>query len=211
MKRRRVLGLVVVMLAGVLLASSAWGAAGDPLWEQSFDFLADGYNQILVWAMVASPTTLYLAGQARHYDNSQGAIGFLKAFDAATGTPKWDKILTTGASYNNLYALTLDGNLLLVRGAATTYSTSYPPVYSLYKTYLRCYQAESGQQLWEVTTDFNSNPINGFNGPLQLLVANNLVYNLFAPVNTASVPDGTCLVRAYQERNVVVQNSLLLE
>jgi hypothetical protein len=209
MNRRRILSLVLVIAIGLLPAGPARAAAGDQLWETTFDFLPE-YNHIQVAAMVASPTAFIICGYAKHWDAVAGAIGFIKAFEVAQGALKWEKTLTLGANSNTFHAMTLDGDLLFVLGGAIS-AAATPPGYSLFKSFRRCYNADTGQQLWEVIADLEASPNVGPAGPLHIVVANNRVFNLAIPLNNDGTPVGNCKVRAYQARNASLPASLLLE
>ena len=138
-------------------------------------------------------------------------MGFIKAFDVATGDIKWEPTLTLGASSNGFGSIVINGDIALVRGSYSSCSGS-PPVPTLLKSFIRAYLVDTGALLWEVLRDFEITPTPTGPGIATTLTANNRVFTFFAPVNTSgTINYGTFFVRAYQVRNVLVQSMLLLD
>jgi hypothetical protein len=209
MKRWKAVSLLLVMACGWLVPIPVWGAAGDPLWEKQFTFLPQ-YDTITINSTALSATRYILSGIARNADGSGGSLGFIKAFDVVNGDIKWEPTLTLGASANSFGSIVINGDIAIVRGAYNTGSGS-PPVFTVFKNFIRGYLADTGEQLWEVLRDFEVTPT-----PAPVVhstqTANNRVFTFFAPVTTSGiVNNGTFYVRAYQVRNVALQTMLLLE
>ena len=141
---------VALALAGMLLlASSAWGAAGDLLWEKQFSIPL--YSSITINAMSVSQTSVIVCGNASGGPVTPMQVGFVKGFDVATGNLKWEYELISGSQSNNLYAITIDGSIALVLG---TYSgmLQNPPT-PVSKCFLRACNADTGQILWQTEKD----------------------------------------------------------
>jgi outer membrane protein assembly factor BamB len=210
MKRSRVMVLVAVLAGSLFLAGPLCSTTG-PLWTQTFNFQPDR-DKILVGAVAASNKTLIVCGTAYNSAVDTGDIGFIKAFDLATGGPKWQDTLTTGANRNGFDSLAVVGNTVLADGYSSTYTIdpgTHIYTYTLNQSILRAYNADTGNPLWAV--DQNAAPLNL--GPTNLVTTNNRVFvvrqekGLFDPAGS-----GNCIVQAYQvgTPNVPV-TSLLLE
>jgi outer membrane protein assembly factor BamB len=216
MKRKRAGWVGCVLAVALLMASPVWGAGGDLLWEKQFTFLPD-YNNVNVYSMVVSATSLIVCGYATNL-NSSGVsigknIGYIKAFDVTTGDIKWEHTLALGDNTNAFATMAMNGNIVLVRGSYTTGSLSGTSfVYSLYRRFLRAYNSDTGQLLWEVNKDFESYPYNtGAILTTDIVTTNNRVFWVENPVDTSNKQTGSCMVRAYQVKTVPPEFSLLLE
>lgn len=208
MNRWKAVSLCLVMAWGLFVPGSVWGAAGDQLWETPFTFLPQ-YDTITINYTALSATTYILTGNARNSDGTGGMLGFIKAFDVATGEIKWDKTLTLGANSNNFGGVAINGDIALVRGG---YATGLPPTPTVLKSFIRAYHADSGQLLWEVLRDFEASSTPNSVGLPITLTANNRVFTFFNTIKADGTADfSTIFVRAYQVRNVYVQSMLLLD
>jgi outer membrane protein assembly factor BamB len=209
MNLRKLFCAFLVIAAGLFMAGSAWGAAGDVVWEKQFNFLP--LNQVVINANIASATTLVICGFAKYYDNSPGQIGFIKAFDIATGNPRWEKTLTLGNTGNGFGVMALNNDVLIVRGGYS--DTANPPnlPFTLNKTFIRGYQVDTGQQLWEDLREWQVNSMGNPPGPAAAIVANNLVFMYFSPISPSGATLGDCIIRAYQSRNAGVPSAILLD
>jgi hypothetical protein len=118
MKRSKVMVIAAVLAGSLFLAGPLWSATG-PLWTQTFNF--PNTDTIVIGELAASPTTIIVCGTAYNSTIDTGEIGFIKAFDVATGQPKWYKNLTTGVNRNSFNSLGVAGNTDLAEG----YSSSY--------------------------------------------------------------------------------------
>jgi hypothetical protein len=206
MNRWKALSLLLVVSWGLFIPGSAWGAAGDLLWGKQFSFLPQ-YDTITINYTALSATSYIITGNARNSDGTGGVVGFIKAFDVATGNIKWDKTLTTGANNNNFGGVVINNDVVMVRGG---YVTGVPP--TVFKNFIRAYQADSGNLLWEVERNFEASATPNSVGMPITLTANNRVFTFLSTVKTDGTPDySTIFVRAYQVRNVVDQSILLLE
>jgi hypothetical protein len=208
MKRWKAVSLVLLLICGWLVTGPAWGAQGDLLWEKQFTFLPT-YDTITINSTALSATRYILSGIARNA-SGPGATGFIKAFDVVTGDIKWEDTLTLGATNNSFGSIVVNGDIALVRGAYSTGSGS-PLTFTLFKSFIRGYLADTGQQLWEVLLDFEMTP-NVISPGMTITTANNRVFAFYTPVNTSGVANNsTFFVRAYQVRNAALQTMLLLE
>jgi hypothetical protein len=157
--------LVVSLLCG----GQAWGAAGDPLWEQSFNYLPD-YDRTYPTALAAYSSTLIVCGQAdketrdpETYIYSRVSLGFIRAYDVVTGNLKWQGTpltlaSTPGAINENYFTnIIVKGNIAMVQGGAYSYTqqTGGPNTLNLCKTVLRAYYIDNGQLIWENIKDGN--------------------------------------------------------
>jgi hypothetical protein len=215
MKRRSTLLALLVTLWILAARSSAWGAAGDLLWQKSFNFLT-GYDMIFP-AVTFSSTCCIVSGQALKSDYSIAPLGFIKVFDMATGDLKWERTLNDGESDNYFSDIVINGNTISMQSYSGSYTNSYDPetrittrIYGLNHTILGSYDANAGTPLWEQTRD-------NFSG--------NLVVQPAAPQESSRVvfvgvqnpsgfgPSGDCIVSVYQAKNanMAAVNSLLLK
>ncbi len=192
---------LLALVGALLLASPAWGAAGGLLWEQTISFNPNT-TTVEITSMVASTTRFIITGSFNPISQGgpNGKAGFIKAFDAATpGTPRWDKTVTGGYD-NSVIIMAVDRDLLINREISYT-------SHEVNRTTLKCYVADSGQQLWAVPMDYVQSPMEG----VFSLVANNRVFSVVIPVDPVGNQTGTIVVRAYQERNVPLNTMLWLE
>jgi hypothetical protein len=196
---KRKLSLLALVGALLLLANPAWGAPGALLWEQTITFNPDT-TTAEVNSMVVSSTRFIITGRIKPISQAltTGPVGFIKAFDVATGTPRWDKTLTEGYS-NSIVIMALDRDLLIAKEISFT-------SHSLDRTTLKCYIADTGQQLWAVPMDYVQSPVGG----VFSIVASNRVYSVVIPVDPVGNQTGTIVVRTYQERDLPAQTLLLL-
>jgi len=211
---RRIRGLACgILVVALLFVSPAWGAGGDLLWETPFTFSPEN-NNIIVNGVGASATSLIICGIANNLDSNGvqigKSIGFIKAFDVSTGIIKWDKTLTLGANANGFSTLVVDGNVVLVNGSSMSF-TGNPPVYSLFRSILRSYNADTGQFLWEVIKDFESSAF--LNPPTltPITVANNRAFVVKTVVDSNGKKTGSSIARAYQVKTVTLPLSMLME
>ena len=116
MKRSRVMVLVAVLAGSLFLANSVRAfVGGEMIWEKTFNFPAS-YDTILIGGVAASATTFVVCGTSYNSPIDTGDIGFIKAFDVVTGTPKWQDTLTEGQNRNGFSSLAVVGNTVLVDG-----------------------------------------------------------------------------------------------
>jgi glucose dehydrogenase len=179
-------------------------------WEKQFTFLPD-YNTTTISYTALATTSYIITGNARNLDGTGGSIGFIKAYDVATGNIKWEKTLTLGANVNGFGSIVINGDLALVRGNSLSISGS-PPVATLVKGFIRAYQVDTGVLVWEVVRDFEATAVPGPIGLPTTQTGNNRVFTFFMTINPDGTPNyDTVIVRAYQVRNVYVQSALLLD
>jgi len=202
----------MVMAWGLLVPGPVWGVPGEQLWQKQFTFLPQ-YDTITINSTALSARSYIVSGFAKNADFTGGQVGFIKAYDVATGEIKWEKTLTLGASSNAFGSIAINGDIAMVRGSyGTIVSTGPPPVYSIIKNLIIAYHVDTGDLLWEVQRDFESTPTLIGPGTITTQTANNRVFTFFAGVNTSGVVNyGTFFVRAYQVRNVVLQSLMLLD
>jgi hypothetical protein len=206
MNRWKTVSFCLVMAWGLLVPGLALGAQGDLLWEKQFTFLPQ-YNTITINYTALSSTTYILTGNAKNADATGGMLGFIKAFDVATGDIKWEKTLTLGANSNSFGGVAINGDIAIVRGG---YATGVPP--TVLRNLIRAYQVDTGELLWEVVRDFESSATPNSVGLPITLTANNRVFTFFTIVKADGTTDfSTIFARAYQVRNVFVQSMLLLD
>jgi hypothetical protein len=210
MNRWKAVSLLLVMACGWLVPIPVWGAAGDPLWEKQFTFLPQ-YDTITINSTALSASRYILSGNARNADGTGGSLGFIKAFDVASGDIKWEPTLTLGDSNNVFGNIVINGDIALVRGSYATNSGS-PPVFTVFKSFIRAYLADTGQQVWEVLRNFEVTSSSLPGGGNSTQTANNRVFTFFVPVSPSGTANyGTFYVRAYQVRNAALQTMLLLD
>jgi glucose dehydrogenase len=213
MNRKKAYCLVLALAWVVLFTGSAWGAipVKEPLWQTPFDFLSpDQYNSIVIYGMGVSPTLLIVCGSAKN--SSTGLeMGFIKAFDVSTGVITWTDTLPAGDFKQNAFtSLAMAGDVVTVRGGRRNYSGS-PPPYTEYKDIIRAYNVSNGEILWEASSDWERPPTDYILGPVDILVANNRVFSVLDAVDNSGTRTGVCMVRAYQIKNIVTLNYLLLD
>jgi hypothetical protein len=206
----KAVSLCLVMAWGLFVPGLALGAQGDLLWEKQLTFLPQ-YDTITINYTALTNTSYMISGSARNSDYSAGQVGFIKAYDVATGDIKWEKTLTLGATGNGFGSIAVNGDIALVRGSYSSSSGS-PPVYTLVKSFIRAYQVDTGVLLWEVLRDFEGSPTQSGTLTFTTLTANNRVFTFFAAINASGTTNyGTFFVRAYQVRNITMAPMLLLE
>jgi hypothetical protein len=205
MRRRRAGSLLAVILFGLLVSGPAWGAAGDLSWEKQLTFLPQ-YDNIIISGLALASTTYIVSGTAVHSDATPGSMGFIKAFDVNTGNIKWEKTLTLGDTGNSFGTIAINGDIALVRGI---YSSGIPNP-TLLKTFIRAYNADSGELFWEVILDFEVIPPNTTPQTPSLIMGNNRAFSVFTPY-TSNGFHHTISVRAYQLRNITPPMLLLLD
>jgi hypothetical protein len=209
MNKWKAVSLLLVMACGLSVPGPVWGAAGDQLWETPFTFLPQ-YNTITVNYTTLSATRYIVSGYAKNSDGAGGQVGFIKAFDVVTGDIKWEHTLTIGATGNGFGVIMINGDLALVRGSYGSSSGS-PPIFTLFKNFIRAYNTDDGQLVWEVLLDFEAAPNTTPRALNPAPIANNRVFTCFTSVNSSGVPEGgKVFARAYQLRNVALQTMLLL-
>ena len=209
MKRSRVVCLLLILAVGLGVAGSLWAAAGDMLWETKFNFLPDR-NFIYPYAVAASANTVIVCGNAKDtLTGTHAPLGFIKAFDATSGTPKWEgEPLTLGTNYNEFNSIVVVGNTVIVEGYACSYTLNpnNTITYTLNQSRLRTYNADTGALLWEVIKN-NYTPMNF--GPSGIVVANNRAFVVQEEWG-ASGSTGNYSVQAYQVGSVPLAGLPLL-
>jgi hypothetical protein len=218
------LGLVsLFMVMSFLWGGQAMGAPGDPLWEQTFNYQTQ-YDVTQPVTCAASSSTLIVCGSAIKQTNPPGtsttqiSIGFIRAYDVATGTPKWQgvplNLASTPDAYNNnsFGTITISGNIAMIQGTAVsfTYNTTGPPWQTiiLNKTILRAYNLTTGQLLWENVKDGHCLEMKGGN----TYTTSNLVFMIGFDKFFGTDPPANGWVRAYQIPTASAQGlSLLLD
>lgn len=157
-----------LLAVSLLWGGHLWAAAGDPLWEQTFDYLPD-YDQTQIFCLAASSGILLVSGSALKQTinieppiQSVVSLGFIRAYDLVTGKLKWQGTpltlaSTQGAVNQNSFAnIIVNGNIAMVQGVANsaTYNSQEPrQILNLCKSILRAYNINSGQLLWENIQD----------------------------------------------------------
>ena len=151
MKSRRGCKTACTIAFMVFLTTSAWGAAGDQLWET--EFTIPNYSDPHITALSVTPTAVIVCGYA-----SMGTdpfqpmqIGFAKAFDLATGKLKWEQNLILGSSTNSFTAISTSGGIALLMGNSYGWLPDLPTTLS--KAVVRACNADTGQVLWETQKD----------------------------------------------------------
>ena len=217
MKLRKVFCLVLVLAFGLLMGNAVWGfQGGDIIWEKTISFTGSSpsYNIVTITSSVVSQAAYIVAGNAKNSDGTNGQIAFIKAFNLDTGDPKWEWILTQGVT-NNINGFGFNGDLVLVRGFSQTTSGEAPPAppFTLYKTIIRAYNANTGALVWEKPEDFFTPQMFVVpNTPLfQSLPNRFFATGLYVDPATGAMQPSTVVVRGYQVRNVILQTSLLLD
>lgn len=202
MNRRRTCGILAAAAAVLVLAGSAWGAAGELLWQRQITFLP-GYDNIVISSMAASETSFFISGNARNTTDGT-SIGFLKAFNADNGKPKWSKTLSIGTKGNGIGNLIVDGDLLLARGSAASFTQTLPdpPDYTLFKSFIWAYNAETGKLFWQVVKNFEVGPqvppLHGAGASTTFMVNNRLFFAAFSVDANGKVNYDKFTIRAYQ-------------
>jgi outer membrane protein assembly factor BamB len=208
MNRTKAYCLVLALAGTVLVTGSAWGK--DSLWTKQFTFLPD-YNHIVINRVAVASNTLVICGYVRSDDSpTTPSMGFIKALDVANGNIRWEETLAQGNSNSYGTGLTVSGDIVVVKGGFST-SSGTPPVYTANRNILRAYQADTGTLLWEDLVDWERTPSEAVGGPANIVNANNRVFNVLVGVDTTGKLTGTCTVRAYQVKNIVLQNYQLLD
>jgi hypothetical protein len=199
----------------LLGAGQAWGAPGDPLWEQTFNYQSQ-YDITIPNAVAATSSIVIVTGEASTTTHQPAeteiSLGFIRAYDAATGAFKWEGTPLTLASTpdavndNYLGDIMISGNIAMVTGMALSqsYSTSPPTVY-LAKTIVRAYNISTGELLWENVKDGYGYLLGSHN-----FAANNRVFTTGTD-KTAITPSCSTWVRAYQIPSATLSPLLLLE
>ena len=208
MSKKRVFLIFSAIAAVLLLTGSAWAAAGGLIWQKQITF--PEYDTIRVNAMAVSATAFLISGVASH-STGGGSIGFLKAYDVATGALKWSKTLSLGTYGNGIGGLIVDGDLVLVRGSASSSTTMppSPPDFTMFKNYIWAYNADTGKLVWQGVKNFEVGPPPPPNGNINApgstgtIVANDRVFFSSFVIDTTGKTDfSKCTVRAYQVRDL---------
>lgn len=209
--RKKFLGFCLILLAGLILTGPAWGSLGDPLWETEFDYRT-AYDPTFINSMAVSSTSLIVCGSANPASGTGTQLGYIKAFDINTGTPKWEKILTLGANGNGFGGLIVNGDVVVVSGNANTVTPTMPITYTLSKKLLQAYNADTGYLLWEDINDFENFRYQSTGpAPESKVVSNNRVFTAVQKFDTSGNWVGTWILRAYQLKSVMPPTQLLLE
>ncbi len=217
MKKSRVMVLVAVLAGSLFLAGSLWGAQ-SPLWTTTFNFQTNypQYNTIDIFGVAASNSSIIVCGTA--YDMMApytAQLGFIKAFDQGTGNPIWTDYLTAATgninNENQFCSISVAGSTVLVEGYSCSYAQAQGSwQFSFYKSFLRAYNADMGNLLWEapqIAAALNT-------GPQNIITANNKVFVVRnqKPFNDSSGTTGNCIVEAYQVgAAIAAPTSLLLQ
>jgi outer membrane protein assembly factor BamB len=197
----------------VFLTTSAYGAAGDQLWET--EFTIPNYPDPHITALSVTPTAVIVCGYA-----SMGVIAdqpmqidFAKAFDLATGKLKWEQNLLLGSSTNSFTAISTSGGIALLMGNSYGWLPDLPTTLS--KAVVRACNADTGQVLWETQKDLSNPmmPVSLSPSPSLMATANNRTYlAVLAPAGVAPATIVKCVLYAFQINNVAAPNlSLLLD
>jgi hypothetical protein len=210
MNTRRGLRIAWAIAGMLLLATSAWGGAGDKLWETEFTIPL--YPNLTITALSVSQTSLIVCGHASGAAGTPMQIGFIKAFDVTTGKLKWEHDLMLGSQTNSYNAISMDGGIALVMG--TAYGWINNPPGSLSKAIIRACNADTGQFSWETQKDVYQMgagaPISSY--PPFMATADNRTYlAVIAPKVGEPAMAGNCILRAFQIKNAFTPSSLLLE
>jgi outer membrane protein assembly factor BamB len=194
----------------VLLATSAWGGAGDKLWETEFNLPI--YSNLTITALSASQTSVIICGYASGAASTPMQIGFVKAFDVTTGSLKWEHDLMLGSQTNSYTAISTDGGIALVMGTAYGMNNNTPNPLS--KAIIRACDADTGQFLWETQKDIYqmAAPMATSSTYPFMATSNNRTYlAVIAPKVGMPGMAGNCIVYAFQTKNVFTTNLLLME
>jgi hypothetical protein len=209
------------VVVSLLCGGQAWGAAGDPLWEQTFNYLPN-YDTTSPNALAASSSTLIVCGGAYKEtvapetgSYSRFSLGFIRAYDVVTGNLKWQGTPLTlanteGAINVNYFGnIIVNGNIAMVQGGAYSYTqnTEGPPWQTLHlsKTVLRAYNIDNGQLIWENIKDGNGIFMQGANP----VTTNNRVF-IAGGDNPIGLAPSSGWVRAYQIPGTALQAPLYL-
>jgi hypothetical protein len=206
-------GLVCLFLViGLLGGGQAWGAAGDPLWQQTFNYLPN-YDSFYQMALGASANTVIVCGEVgkNMAGNGYNSLGYIRAYDVASGAPKWQgaplTLASTAGAYNDncFDSIIINGNIAMVEGWAYSY-TNDPgtgnTTVNLDKAIMWAYNADTGQLIWENITD-NAGSYSYLYGANAITVTNKVF--TFGCDNT-----GNAILRAYQIPSTYLQSPLLL-
>ena len=156
------------LAVSLLWGGQVWGATGDPLWTDTFNYLPN-YDNTQPVIFGASSSTLIVCGTASKQQSGSAyrySIGFIRAYDIGTGSSLWQGTPLTLASTNNatnfnqFHTIIFDGNIAMVQGIAWTMNSL--GTMTLAKTIIRAYNARSGQLIWENISDGVANS-NGSN------------------------------------------------
>ena len=200
---------VALAIAGMLLvASSVWGSSGDSLWK--IDFTIPNYPSITITAMSVSQTSIIICGTASGGMTPQ-QIGFVKAFDVATGGLRWDHELMLGSQSNSYTAITVEGGIALVLGTAYGgWIPDPPPGHTFSKSIVRACYADTGLFLWENQQDiYQMAPMPIASFPPFMATANNRTF-LAGVISTGAALPGTCVVQAFQLKSAQGAATMLL-
>jgi outer membrane protein assembly factor BamB len=211
MKSRRGCQTACIIAFMVFLTTSAWGAAGDQLWET--EFTTPNYSDPHITALSVTPTAVIVCGYASMgvIANQPMQIGFARAFDLATGQFKWEQSLTLGSSTNSFTAISTSGGIVLLMGTSYGWLPDLPT--NLSKAVVRACNADTGQILWETQKDlYNSMAIVGSSPPLSLMATvNNRTYlAVIAPSGVMPATTVKCVLYAFQTNNVAAAANLSL-
>jgi outer membrane protein assembly factor BamB len=165
--------------------------------------------------MTASSTRFIVCGYVSPASPPGATLGFIRAFDVSTGTPKWGKDLTLGANYNTFTNLIVNGDVVMVRGSASSWTMPTPPtpIYTLLKRFYRAYQADTGQLLWEDVRDFEGFNVNSATAyPLEaMVVSNNRVFTAAQKLDSSYAYTGPWILRGYQLKSITTGAIFLME
>lgn len=184
MKRKGAL-LTALLILGILAgANSTWGAGGDLVWEKTFNVSPNNpyMSSLAVSSTVCIVNTTALVPGTLFNEY----VGYIKAYNMATGDLKWDRTLT-GVDFSSDSIIGIDNNIVYIRDGST----------------LGAYDANTGQPLWEKNL-----PLGGsFHMYLPVPLVNNRIFLL-----GRGVGDSEVVLRVYQAKNVDQSgtNSLLL-
>jgi outer membrane protein assembly factor BamB len=215
MNKKRIFSISLICWAIFSEPGLGWAAPGDILWQQNFHFHGQKYDQIKPYEIAASPSTVLVCGAAMKTDGTGYTLGFIKAFDAATGTLKWDSILVAGVQQNEINGIIIDGNTAYVQSYSESYTddnSTIPPTrkYTLNQSWLTAYNLDTGNILWNREQD---NFIS-VGGGLKPVLVRNRIFQVGTEADGKG-SSGNCMVRCIQANlnggTVAAVNNLLLD
>lgn len=224
MKGKRRLLIAVVIIGITFLATSAWGAAGDQLWEVQLTVPTD-FTSFRLTGLAVSSTAVIVCGYNYtvtdfSVSNPQlvsKAMGFVKAFDVATGRLKWEDYSTFELSSSFCYGIYLSGNTAIARWNALDLSTElYGYIPNMDGKYVfRAYNVDSGKILWDNYKPMHSNVLPTTSSlpssSVQPVVSGNRIFSVLSyPTSLSPLPAYKTVLQAIQISNVANASSLLL-
>ncbi len=206
MKRKSTLLMALLLLWIVVVPNSTWGAGGDLLWEKTITF-SPTYPYISSSSLAVSSTLCIVYGSVQtQFMPPMVLIGYIKAYDMATGNLKWERTLTLGNYYNGFGKIIIDGNIAYITGSSSSTSGTPPTPYWQQYT-LGAYDANTGQTLWE---NISADSIGNLNMYVPAPLVNNRI--ITSGYNNSDSSNGYISLKVYQARDVTPPaiNGLLL-